>query len=64
VEKRLAQPSDRNDLLSKLQKAKDAEGKPMGRAELTAEALTQLIAGSDTTSKCVFLLTLLLLDYS
>lgn len=46
-------PSDRNDLLSKLQKGKDAEGNPMGRAELTAEALTQLIAGSDTTSKWV-----------
>jgi benzoate 4-monooxygenase len=52
VEKRLQEPSDRNDLLSKLQHGKDAEGNPMGRAELTAEALTQLIAGSDTTSKC------------
>ena len=28
-------------------------GQPMGRAELTAEAQTQLIAGSDTTSKYV-----------
>jgi benzoate 4-monooxygenase len=54
VEKRLAQPSDRNDLLSKLQKGKDAEGKLMGRAELTAEALTQLSGGSDTTSMYVF----------
>jgi len=25
-------------------------GQPMGKVELTAEALTQLIAGSDTTS--------------
>ncbi|KAF8319760.1 cytochrome P450 monooxygenase pc-bph [Clavulina sp. PMI_390] len=50
VEKRLAEPSDRNDLLSFLQKGKDASGNPMGRNELTAEALTQLIAGSDTTS--------------
>jgi len=50
VEKRLSEPSDRNDLLSKLQKGKDAQGNPMCRAELVAEALTQLIAGSDTTS--------------
>jgi len=50
VQKRLSEPSDRNDLLSKLQKGKDANGHPMGRAELTAEAQTQLIAGSDTTS--------------
>jgi hypothetical protein len=32
----------------------------MGRMELTAEALTQLIGGSDTTSMYVFLLALLL----
>jgi benzoate 4-monooxygenase len=51
VAKRLTTPTDRIDLLSKLQEGKDDEGKPMGRGELTAEALTQLIAGSDTTSK-------------
>jgi len=50
VAKRLTTPTDRIDLLSKLQEGKDDEGKPMGRGELTAEALTQLIAGSDTTS--------------
>ncbi|KAF9649772.1 cytochrome P450 monooxygenase pc-bph [Thelephora ganbajun] len=50
VSKRLRTPTDRVDLLSKLQQGKDDEGKPMGRPELTAEALTQLIAGSDTTS--------------
>ena len=44
-------PTDRTDLLGKLQEGKDDEGNPMGREELTAEALTQLIAGSDTTSK-------------
>jgi benzoate 4-monooxygenase len=38
--------SDPQDLLSKLQKGKDESGQPMGRDELTAEALTQLIAGS------------------
>jgi len=50
IAKRLRTPTDRVDLLSKLQNGKDDEGKPMGRPELTAEALTQLIAGSDTTS--------------
>ncbi|THH21149.1 hypothetical protein EW146_g362 [Bondarzewia mesenterica] len=50
VSKRLAMPTYRVDLLSKLQEGKDDEGRPMGREELTAEALTQLIAGSDTTS--------------
>ncbi|QRV87850.1 cytochrome P450 family protein [Ceratobasidium sp. AG-Ba] len=40
----------RTDLLEKLQQGKDENGAPMGREELTAEALTQLIAGSDTTS--------------
>jgi benzoate 4-monooxygenase len=41
----------RTDLLEKLMQGKDENGEPMGRDELTAEALTQLIAGSDTTSK-------------
>ncbi|KAJ7038031.1 cytochrome P450 monooxygenase [Mycena alexandri] len=50
VAKRLGQPTDRVDLLSKLQAGQDDNGNPMGRAELTAEALTLLIAGSDTTS--------------
>lgn len=53
VAKRLATPTDRVDLLSKLKEAKDGNGNPMGREELTAEALTLLIAGSDTTSKYV-----------
>ncbi|KAF6764285.1 cytochrome P450 monooxygenase [Ephemerocybe angulata] len=50
VAKRMATPTDRVDLLSKLQAGRDSEGNPMGREELTAEALTLLIAGSDTTS--------------
>jgi len=50
VAKRLATPTDRVDLLSKLKAGRDSEGNPMGREELTAEALTLLIAGSDTTS--------------
>ncbi|KAJ7463301.1 cytochrome P450 monooxygenase [Mycena latifolia] len=50
VAKRLARPTDRVDLLSKLQAGTDDNGNPMGRSELTAEAQTLLIAGSDTTS--------------
>ena len=53
VSQRLAVPTDRVDLLSKLQEGRDSDGEKMGKEELTAEALTQLIAGSDTTSKCV-----------
>ena len=51
VAKRLANPTDRSDLLNKLQNGRDAEGKRMGREELTAEAQTFLIAGSDTSAK-------------
>lgn len=42
--------SDRMDLLARLMEGKDENGEKLGREELTAEALTQLIAGSDTTS--------------
>jgi benzoate 4-monooxygenase len=37
---------DRVDLLARLMEGRDANGDPMGREELTAEALTQMIAGS------------------
>ncbi|KAH7886910.1 cytochrome P450 [Phlebopus sp. FC_14] len=57
VAKRLMTPTDRVDLLSKLQQGRDDEGNPMGREELTAEALTQLIAGSDTTSNSTCAIT-------
>jgi len=40
----------RVDLLARLMEGRDENGQPLGREELTAEALTQLIAGSDTTS--------------
>ena len=43
-------PADRLDLLARLMEGRDEKGEPLGREELTAEALTQLIAGSDTTS--------------
>ena len=42
--------TDRVDLLARLMEGRDENDKPLGRSELTAEALTQLIAGSDTTS--------------
>lgn len=41
---------DRKDLLARLMEGRDEHGNPMGQEELTAEALTQMIAGSDTTS--------------
>ncbi|KAK7431850.1 hypothetical protein QQZ08_001468 [Neonectria magnoliae] len=43
-------PKERMDLLARLMEGRDENGQPLGREELTAEALTQLIAGSDTTS--------------
>ncbi|KZT59289.1 cytochrome P450 [Calocera cornea HHB12733] len=63
VDKRLATPTDRVDLLTRLQQGKDDEGNPMGRSELTAEALTQLIAGSDTTSNSSCAITYWLARY-
>lgn len=50
VNRRLEDGSDRDDLLTQIASSKDETGEPMGKAELTAEALTQVIAGSDTTS--------------
>ncbi|KAH8201550.1 hypothetical protein TruAng_004321 [Truncatella angustata] len=52
VKARLENPPDinRKDLLARLMEGRDEKGEPLGREELTAEALTQLIAGSDTTS--------------
>ncbi|VUC32379.1 unnamed protein product [Clonostachys rosea] len=40
----------RHDILEMLVNAKDPQGMPISREELTSEALTQLIAGSDTVS--------------
>ncbi|KAK4622190.1 Benzoate 4-monooxygenase [Fulvia fulva] len=40
----------RHDILDMLVNAKDSKGNPMPRDELISEALTQLIAGSDTVS--------------
>jgi benzoate 4-monooxygenase len=50
VEQGLEDTAGRKDLLARLIQGKDALGERMGRKEVTAEALTQLIAGSDTIS--------------
>ncbi len=50
VTKRLEDQSDRKDVLGGLLRGRDTNGQPMGKPELTAEAVTQIIAGSDTTS--------------
>jgi benzoate 4-monooxygenase len=51
VKERLAQTKvERVDLLARLMEGRDDKGEKLSREELTAEALTQLIAGSDTTS--------------
>ncbi|KAF2270474.1 cytochrome P450 3A3 [Lojkania enalia] len=51
VNARLEKPnSERVDLLARLMEGRDETGAKLCREELTAEALTQLIAGSDTTS--------------
>lgn len=47
----------RVDLLARLMEGRDATGAKLGREELTAEALTQLIAGSDTTSNTACAIT-------
>lgn len=44
VNDRLANGSERDDLLAKLQAATDERGEQMGKMELTAEALTQLVS--------------------
>lgn len=50
AEKGVTEDLERNDILARLLEGKDANGQKMGRQEVTAEALTQLIAGSDTIS--------------
>ncbi|KAF2705103.1 cytochrome P450 3A3 [Pleomassaria siparia CBS 279.74] len=51
VNARLERPeTERVDLLARLMEGRDENDNKLGREELTAEALTQLIAGSDTTS--------------
>lgn len=44
---------DRVDLLARLMEGRDDSGKSLGRDELISEALTQLVAGSDTTANSI-----------
>ncbi|EJC99287.1 cytochrome P450 monooxygenase [Fomitiporia mediterranea MF3/22] len=57
VANRLAFPTERVDILSKLQQGKGEDGVPLTKEELTSEALVQLIAGSDTTSNTTCAIT-------
>ena len=50
LEGQINEKNERFDILARLMEGKDEAGNKLGREELTAEALTQLIAGSDTTS--------------
>ena len=53
VAKRLASGEPRPDFLTKLISARDESGHPLPEGELSAEAGSFLVAGSDTTSKYV-----------
>ena len=50
VKPEVIEKNTRVDLPAHLMEGKDEAGEKLGLEELTAEALTQLIAGSDTTS--------------
>ena len=50
LEPRIEVKNERVDIIARLMEGKDEKGDRLGRQELTAEVLTQLIAGSDTTS--------------
>ncbi|KAI0967378.1 cytochrome p450 benzoate 4-monooxygenase [Xylaria arbuscula] len=54
--------AERRDILEMLRRSKDAEGNPMQRDELVSEALTQLIAGSDTVSNTACAIIYWILD--
>lgn len=69
VSKRLASVADvdnskkrRHDILEMLVNAKDSNGEPISREELVSEALTQLIAGSDTVSNTTCAIIYWILD--
>ncbi|KAI1133339.1 cytochrome p450 benzoate 4-monooxygenase [Nemania abortiva] len=55
-------PGKRHDILEMLCRSKDAEGNPMPRDELVSEALTELIAGSDTVSNTACAIIYWILD--
>ena len=51
--KRIASGDERADILSNLISTRDENGRPLHEEELSAEAQSFLVAGSDTTSKLV-----------
>ncbi len=51
VAKRLVSSVSRQDLLSKLLEGRDEQDTALSKNELSAESLTLLVAGSDTTAK-------------
>jgi cytochrome P450 len=54
VQARRAEPSQRNDLVTRLLQARDPEsGRPMGDTEIVDNLLTFLIAGHSTTAKAL-----------
>lgn len=55
-------PIRRHDILEMLCRAHDSDGNPMPRDELVSEALTQLIAGSDTVSNTACAIIYWILD--
>lgn len=62
ADKGLAGDSQRHDILEMLCRAKDSDGRPLPRDELISEALTQLIAGSDTVSNTACAIIYWILD--
>ncbi|PCH44286.1 cytochrome P450 monooxygenase pc-bph [Wolfiporia cocos MD-104 SS10] len=50
VAKRLSNPQAREDMLNRLLDARDDNGEPMSPEELSAEAMTLIIAGADTVA--------------
>ncbi|KAF8336835.1 cytochrome P450 [Cantharellus anzutake] len=57
VTKRIENPNDRKDVLGGLLRGRDVNGKSMDKWELTAESITQIIGGSDTTSIIICAIT-------
>ncbi|KAI0918273.1 hypothetical protein AcV5_002299 [Taiwanofungus camphoratus] len=57
VARRLAAPEFREDMLKKLLSSRDENGNPMGPEELSAEAITLIVAGSDSVSNSACAIT-------
>ncbi|EKM55699.1 uncharacterized protein PHACADRAFT_256510 [Phanerochaete carnosa HHB-10118-sp] len=57
VSKRLTSEVTRRDFLSHLVAAHDDQGRPLSQQELTSEAISLIVAGSDTTSTSIAAIT-------